>query len=159
MDSMASILLNRSENEILAARLLGKLSDNEELAKNLELPKGTTFYSAVINHSYYAIFYCAKAYLLAKGIYLRSKQGQHQQVYHKFRRLVKEGVIDNELLKIYEEIKIKAESLLEILHNEKEKRRTFTYETIPQANKEPAEDSIKNAIIFVSHLKKVMLLK
>ena len=154
MDSEVNLLLDRAENELLVARSLVKLSENKEDASIFELPEGTTFYSGAISHSYYAIFYCAKAYLLSKGIKLSSKQGQHQQVYFKFKNLVKEGVIEGELLKIYEDLKIKAESLLEILHNEKEKRKTFTYETHSQANKEPAEESLKNATFFIAHIRK-----
>ncbi len=156
MDSMVSILLERAENEILAARSMYKLSINEEIAQGFELPKGTTFYSGIISHSYYAIFYCAKAYLRNKGIMIKSEQGEHQQVYHKLRRLVKDGVIDAELLRIYEEVRIRAESLLGIFYDEKEKRKTFTYKTIPQANKEPAEESIKNALTFLAHLKNMI---
>jgi len=156
MDSEVSILLNRAENELLLARSLDRLSWDDREASAFQLPKGTTFYSGVISHCYYAIFYCAKAYLLSKGIKLKSKQGQHQQVYFEFKKLVREGIIEKEILRIYEELKIKAESLLEILSTEKEKRKTFTYETISQANKQPAEDSIKNAISFISHIRRMI---
>ncbi len=156
MDSEVSILLDRVENELLTARSLDKLSEDKDKASTFDLPKGTTFYSSVISHAYYSIFYCAKAYLLSKKIKLQSKQGQHQQVYFQFKKLVKERIIEKELFKIYEELKIKADSLLEILHNEKEKRKTFTYETIPQANKQPAKDSINNAMEFISHIRKMI---
>jgi hypothetical protein len=39
------------------------------------------------------------------------------------------------------------------LKTEKDKRTNFSYETIPQANKQPAEDSLNNAIFFISHIK------
>ena len=47
----------------------------------------------------------------------------------------------------------RAEALLDILKTERVKRTNFTYETIPQANKEPAEDSLNNALLFISHIK------
>lgn len=153
MDSEANLLLDRADNELLAAKALHKLSEDNELKISMLLPPKTTFYSSVIGHSYYCIFYSAKAYLIHKDIKLSSEQGQHQQVYFKFKQFVQKGVLQSELLKIYDDIKLKAEKLLEILHEEKEKRKIFTYQTIPQANKSPAEDSIKNANFFISHIK------
>ncbi len=154
MDSKVSLLLQRADNEILTGRSLKKLSEDEKETISFELPQGTTFYSAVISHSYYAIFYSTKAYLTSKNINLKSTQGQHQQVYFKFKKLVREGIIEEELLKIYEEVKIKAEVLLDIIKNERDKRHNFTYETIPQANKSPAGESLKNAEFFVAHMKR-----
>ena len=39
-----------------------------------------------------------------------------------------------------------------LIYIEKKKRGNFTYKTLPQANKEPAEDSTKNANLFVSSI-------
>lgn len=153
MDSEVSLMLARADNELLAARSLKKLSEEEQAKTALEVPLDTTFYSSVISHAYYAIFYSAKAYLLSRGIKL-TKQGQHQQVHFKFKELVKKGILEKELLTIYEDIKTKAEELLEVLHEKREKRETFTYETLPQANKEPAEESLKNAVFFISYIRK-----
>lgn len=153
MDSEVSLLIDRAENELVAARVLKQVSGEDKIKKILQIDLPFTFYSSVISHSYYAIFYSAKAYLASKKIELLSEQGLHQQVYFKFRKLVQQGIIDEEMLSIYEDLKIKAESLLEIFDSEREKRKTFTYMTIPQANQAPAEDSIKNAEFFVSHIK------
>ena len=43
--------------------------------------------------------------------------------------------------------------LLEILDKEEENRTTYTYHKLPQANKEPAGESITNAQFFISHIK------
>lgn len=153
MDSKVSLLLDRADNELLAAKSLYKISEDNKLKTDILLPPQTTFFSSVISHSYYAIFYSAKAYLTCKDIKLSSEQGQHQQVYFKFKQIVKEGILQRELLEIYEDIKFKAEKLMGILLEEKEKRKVFTYQTIPQANKSPAEDSIKNASFFIAHIK------
>lgn len=156
MDSKVNLLMDRAENEIFAAQALKKLSEEASLKKEFEFSPSVSFYSSVINHSYYAIFYSAKAYLTAKNIPLKSKQGQHQQVYFEFKKLVEKGIIEKELLRIYEEVKIRAESLLDILKTERAKRTNFTYETIPQANKQPAEDSLKNALFFISHIREFL---
>ena len=156
MDLKVSLLIGRASNEILAARALKKISDEPGLKQQIEFPAETTFYSNVISNSYYSIFYSAKAYLLSKKITVLSEQGQHQFVYFKFRKLVEEGIVEKELLRIYDEVKGRAEALLEILKSEREKRKDFTYETLPQANKQPAEDSLNNAVHFLSHIKELL---
>jgi len=156
MDSQVEIFIKRADTELLAAKSLKVLSEETKHKDELSIPQGATFYSSVISHSYYAIFYAAKAYLLSKNILLKSRQGQHQQVYFKFRKLVQYGEIEKELLRIYEENKLKAEVLLDILKSEKVKRTDFTYETIPQANKAPAEESLNNATIFISHIRRLL---
>lgn len=67
--------------------------------------------------------------------------------------MVKSGLIEKDLLKVYEAVKTKAEVLLEILEKEKGKRNEFVYETLPLANKYPAEDSINNALLFIAYIK------
>jgi len=156
MDSEASLFMDRAQNSIQASQALKKITEDESLKELLGFTKEVSFYSSVINHSYYAIFYAAKAYLLSKAIPLKSKQGQHQQVYFEFKKLVDKGEVEKELLKIYEENKLKAEALLEILRSERGKRTDFTYETLAQANKAPAEESLNNALNFISHIKKFL---
>ena len=66
------------------------------------------------------------------------------------------GVLDVKLLAIYKKLVVRADELLGIFKNEKKKRGNFTYSTIPQANKEPAEDSVIHAKLFVANIKKVV---
>ncbi len=152
MDLKVKILIERAENELLASRALKMMSEDVSLKNLTELPPDTTFYSAVISHAYYAIFHSAKAYLLSKNVSL-PEQGQHQAVYFSFRSAVRNGDLDAELLALYEEVKIKAEALLEIFEKEEKNRAKFTYKTVAEANKEPAESSIKNARTFFTHLR------
>lgn len=152
MDSEVKIMLDRADNEIIAAKALKKLSEDEKAQQELSVPNKTTFYSSVISHSYYSIFYAARAYLISKGIKLSSEQGVHQQVYFQFKRIIIEEPSGKEMLELYEGIKTKAEVLLDIFSDEKRKRKMFTYETISQANRSPAEESIKNASTFFSHI-------
>jgi hypothetical protein len=53
-----------------------------------------------------------------------------------------------------------AESLKRLSEEQKDKenfkRGHFTYETIPQANKEPATDSLNNSKFFVANISKVV---
>lgn len=156
MVSMTDLLINRAENEIVTAEKLKRMSEDPEAKTFMEVPQDMTFYSAVISHSYYAIFYSAKAILMKEGI-KTDKPNVHQKTLHAFNKfLVKTGKLDKALLKIYEDMVIKAEALLNIFAEEKTKRGDFTYETLPQANKEPAETSLNNAKLFVSNIKKVL---
>lgn len=155
MDSEVELSSKRAENELIAAKALFSLSELVEAKKLLKVSADETFYNSVIEHAYYSIFYCAKAYLMNKGIKF-PEQGQHQAVYFAFRKLVREGKVAIELVELYKEVKIKAETLLEILEKVEENRTKFIYKTLAQANKEPADSSIKNAEIFLAQVKSLI---
>ena len=150
MDSLVKLYLERSENEVVLAEAVVSLSSEDDLKSKLKIEKNMTFYSAVISHSYYAIFYCARAYLLSKGIKVKSPR-EHQKTYNEFKKLVKEGTVEKEFLELYKEVLIKADTLLDILKTERKKRGEFTYEKLPQANRQPALDSLSNAQKFFKH--------
>jgi len=147
MDPLVKLYLERADTEIVEAESLFKISGDNSLKAILKIDVSKTFYSGVISHSYYAIFYSAKAYLLSKGITISSPR-EHQKVYLAFSKLVNEKTINKELFNIYDKEFLKAEVLLEILEGELGKRTKFTYKTLPQANKEPAFESTENANKF-----------
>jgi uncharacterized protein (UPF0332 family) len=156
MDSVVEVYSERADNELLAARSLKRLSENLASKRDFDLPEEITFYSAVISHSYYAIFYAAKAILLTKGIITYSPE-IHKKTFDEFKKhFVETGILDIKLLEIYLKMTVRADELLEIFREEKSKRGKFTYSTIPQANKDPAEDSLKNAKAFVSNIRQVI---
>lgn len=146
------LYLERAENELVLAKAIFTLTQDEKLQREtFEIKSPLTFYSAVISHAYYCIFYSAKAYLLKKGITVDAPE-EHRKTYEEFKKLVLEGVIDVELLKFYEQAMIRAERLLGIIKAEKKKRGDFTYQIIPQANQEPAKESLDNAREFFKHI-------
>jgi uncharacterized protein (UPF0332 family) len=151
MDFEYKIYLSRSENELNLSTIIQKISENKKIQVEIFTMKKDTYYSAVISHSYYSIFYAAKAYLILKGIKTYAPE-EHKKTFNQFSKLVEEGVIDVELLKIYRNMLIRADSLLYIFETEKGKRGKFTYKRIPQANQEPAQKSIKNAKIFFKNI-------
>lgn len=156
MDSMVKIFLQRAVNEISAAKLLFAVSGNESKKKEFELEEAVTFYSAAISHSYYAIFYSAKAILLTRGIRTVSPE-IHKKTYNLFKKeFVDSGILDVTLLNIYKRMLVRADELLQIFKDEKWKRGHFTYHTIPQANKEPAEQSMENSLFFLKNIKQVL---
>ena len=59
---------------------------------------------------------------------------------------------------IYQDALLKAESLLKIFKDEKWKRGHFTYHKLPQANKEPAQESFDNADKFFKVIYNLILL-
>ena len=156
MDSQVEIFVKRANNELLAAEALRKLSEEIKYKGEFSIPQNETFYSSVISHSYYAIFYAAKAILLTKNIRTTSPN-IHRTTYDLFdKTFVKTGVLDKKLLQIYTDIVVKAGDLLEIFKDQKWKRGNFTYQVIAQANKTPADDSLKNAKLFVANISKVI---
>ncbi len=152
MDSDTKLYLERAENELRLAEIIMQISMNKDLQiKAFDVRKPDTYYSSVISHAYYSIFYSAKAYLISKGIITKAPE-EHRKTYEEFKNLVLQGVIDGALLKLYEEVLVKADDLLGIFRMEKKKRGEFTYKRISQANLEPAKESLENAEIFLKHI-------
>ncbi len=152
MDSKAEMYLRRARTEIDSAAILFEASSaKSKIKEDLKIQEDSTFYSGVISHSYYSIFYCAKAMLLTKGVET-SDPFVHSKTYNAFKEVfIDSGLLDAKLLVIYKELIVRADELLEIFRQEKRKRGDFTYTTIPQANRSPAETSITNAKTFYKH--------
>ena len=69
MSDESELYLQRAENEIVVAQMLFDISSNTKLQREqFKIEKSFTFYSTVISHSYYCIFYSAKAILINEGI-------------------------------------------------------------------------------------------
>jgi uncharacterized protein (UPF0332 family) len=150
MDSKVEIYLKRARTEIDSAILLFETSGNQVL-NQFNIDPNDTFYSGVISHAYYSIFYCAKAMLLSKKIETSAPE-VHKKTFKMFKKIfINTGLLDKKLFEIYNEMIIKADTLLEIFKTEKKKRGDFTYNTIPQANKSPAQESIENSKTFYRH--------
>ena len=158
MDSIQRLYLEKAENELTLSEMLFRISMSEELKSVMKINKNQTFFSAVISHSYYCIFYCSKAYLLSKNLNPKSP-AVHSKVYKEFRKFVESGTLDRELLRIYDDARIKAEILLNILFKESEKRSQFTYEKLPQANQKPALNSLKNSQKFFKTIYNILHLQ
>jgi len=151
------MFLKRARSEIDAAEILFITSDNKELKNRFLVNEESTFYSWVISHAYYSIFYCAKAMLLTKKVETIAPE-VHKKTFNNFKEMfIDNGLMDMKLLLCYQYLIIRAESLLEIYRIEKKKRGDFTYNTIPQANLSPAEESIKHAKEFFKHCNSYLL--
>ena len=157
MSDEAELYLQRAENELVAAQMLFEVSNNPKLQKEqFKLEKDFTFYSTVIGHSYYSIFYSAKAMLIKTSIKTEAPE-VHKKTLEAFEKyLVNTGKLDMELLKIYQKMVVRADALLGIFSMEKRKRGEFTYQKLPQANKEPAWESLSNASFFFKNINKIL---
>ena len=152
MDSKVKLYIERAENEITFAKASFMLSSEERIKQELFIPKEMTFYSHVISHAYYCIFYCAKSILLKHGVETYPPD-EHRKTLDEFEaRLVKTGILDYELLNIYKSLIVKADELLAIFSQEKKKRGEFTYHRLPQANVKPSEESVRNAEKFFKNI-------
>ena len=152
MDSDTKLYLERAGNELKLAEIIMQMSINKDLQTKIPtIDKPDTYFSSVISHAYYSIFYTAKAYLIMKEIITKASE-EHKKTYDEFKRLVSQGIVDKELLRLYEEVLVKAEELLGIFKIEKKKRGEFTYQRIAQANLEPAKESLENAKTFLKNI-------
>ncbi|MCK5233752.1 MAG: HEPN domain-containing protein [Candidatus Aenigmarchaeota archaeon] len=156
MDTLVELYVDRAQNEIELAKSVFKISQNTSLKSQLGVNEGVTFYSAVISHSYYAIFYSAKAVLLLKGIKTRAPEEHRKTLVAFEKELVNTGYVDVKLLEIYKKLVIEADTLLEIFSLEKSKRGKFTYHKIAQANEMPAKESIENAKVFFKNINAIV---
>ena len=155
MDSEVKLYLGRAEDEFLLAKKDFQISINNGLKETLGIPKYKTFFHSVITHAYYAIFYCAKAYLLSKGIKTRPPE-EHKRTYEEFRKIITKEKFNSNLVKVYEDEVMKARTLLEIFSKERMKRGRFTYHVRSEANIPYAKESIENAKMFLITLKIVL---
>lgn len=155
MDSEANLYLLRAEDEFLLSQKDLQISTDDKTKSLLGIPKDKTFYYSVISHAYYSIFYAAKAYLLDKGIKTKIPN-EHNKTFNTFKKFVRDGVLDKELLKIYETEIVKADFLLSVFQSEKKKRGTFTYQMKSEANFPFAQESIENARKFISNIKAII---
>ena len=107
---LSELYLRRARNELNLSVMVMKISEDPKLQMGLfSMPYEDTYFSAVISHAYYCIFYAAKSYLLIKGVKTKPPE-EHRKTYEAIERLAKEGVIDIDLLKAYRELMIRAET-------------------------------------------------
>ena len=156
MKPLVRLFLQRAENERDLAKALFDISQDNKIKKELSLTPDHTFYSAVIAHAYYAIFYCAKAILLEEDIKTEAPEVHKKTVEAFEKHLVKTGKLDIKLFKIYKKMILRADTLLGLFQLEKRKRGEFTYHKLPQANIEPAKESVENAFTFYKNINAVL---
>ena len=147
MVSEDDLYLKRAEEKVLLAKTCFEISTKSEIKTFLGLAQNQTFFNDIISLSYYSVFYSAKAYLISKGVKTQPPE-EHKKTYDEFAKFVKMGILDKELLDIYENAALEAETLLNIFLIEKKNRGRYTYNVNANANMPFAKDSIENTKKF-----------
>ncbi len=155
MDSEVKLYLIRAQDEFFLSQKDMDLSTDLRIKEFLGVEKDKTFFYSVISHAYYSIFFSAKAYLFFKGIITETPE-EHRKTYEEFKKFVENGILNKELLEIYQDAIAKAETLLKIFFNEKRKRGFFVYNVKSEANLPYAQESIKKAKKFNSLIKLIV---
>jgi uncharacterized protein (UPF0332 family) len=82
--------LERARNELKLSEIILKISQKIEVQSDiLDIPNPETYFSSVISHAYYCIFYCAKSYLLTKGVKTEPPE-EHRKTYSKSRKFIRD---------------------------------------------------------------------
>ena len=67
MGSESDLYLKRAQNEFNLATIIMQISKNEKMQFDIfHISSVDTYFSSVISHAYFCIFYSAKAYLIEK---------------------------------------------------------------------------------------------
>jgi len=150
---------SKAEYNLRIARINFNLNENPDFIKELEKteepdPEFNT-YEWVIIMSYYAMFHSVNALLRKIGIKI-GKQYAHEITtnlllyYFHYTR-----IIEDELLKIYENAEEKAKELVVSYIFAKEERTKYQYEVNLESQKKNAEKILNDAVNFVSRLKDI----
>jgi len=145
----------KAANDIALSEGLLKISVNPKLKDMLGYPQNMTFFDWVIVSAYYSIFHAAQALLGMKHV--RIVDRMHYATLTAFaKHFVISGELEEELFFIYEDSEAKAKELLDIFEEEKVKRGIFQYHRLSRNNFEPAEQSVKNAKIFLEAVQEIL---
>lgn len=79
-----------------------------------------------------------------------------QQYYALAKYFIINKELEDRLFFLYEDAEKRAEELFSTLLEEKKKRGNFTYERLPKANKQPAKESIENAVQFIRDIESIL---
>jgi len=150
---------NKSEYNLRIARINFDLNKRKDFIKELEgtveHDQNFNTYEWVIIMSYYAMFHSVNALLRKIGIKV-GKEHAHEitknLLLHCFYHT---KIIEDELLKIYENAEEKATELVVSYIFAKEERKKYQYDVNVESQKEDAEKILNDAVNFVSRLKEM----
>jgi len=145
----------KAVNDLALSQGLLKISTNEKIKDALGYSKETTFFDWVIVSSYYSIFHAAQALLGVKQIKITGRL-HHATLISFAKHYIINNELAEELFLIYEDAEKKANKLLEIIEEEKQKRGLFQYHRLSKDNLGPAQESVENAKTFLETIQKVL---
>ncbi len=156
-----------------SANLLLQASVNSKVSEQLGF-KNFNGYLWTINASYYSMFYICNALLASEGIKITAEVGVHKILFKTFiyyfylngkitKRFVEElleAQEDSKELLVMEDVLLQADkkilNLIQDLQNEREKRKTFTYELTKDRIEVKAKTSFERAKNFISEISKII---
>ena len=145
----------KATNDLALAQGLLKLSTTDALKDVLGYTKDTTFFDWAIVSSYYSIFHATQALLGLKNVKIQSRL--HYATLIAFtKHFIVNNHLKEELFLIYEDAEKKARELLDIIEEEKQKRGMFQYHRLSKNNFGPAQESVRNAQVFLEAIQEVL---
>ena len=150
------LLIKKANNNLKLAKIVFDISSNSKQKANHKLLEGDSFYDWVIITSYYAMFHITHSLLATKKIRIRNIRVHEATLYAFAHHFILTKELEDDLFLMYEDAEARANQLFNELSEEKQKRGQFTYERLPKANKEPAEESLNNAIKFVRDIESIV---
>lgn len=150
---------SKASYNLRMARINFNLNDHKDFLKELEKTEeadpGFNTYEWVIIMGYYAMFHSVNALLRKIGVKI-GKQYAHEittnlLLYYFYYT----KIIEDELLKIYEDAEEKAKGLVVSYIFAKEERTKYQYGANLESQKKDAEKVLSDSITFVSRLKDI----
>jgi|SRR3989338_918763 len=150
---------SKAEYNLRIARINFNLNEHEDLIKELEKtqeydPEFNT-YEWVVIMSYYAMFHSVNALLRKIGIKVGKEYAHEITTNLLLYYFYYAKIIEDELLKIYENAEEKAKELVVSYIFAKEERTKYQYEVNLESQKKDTEKILNDAVNFVSRLKDI----
>jgi len=149
----------KSDYNLRIARINLNLNDHKDFIKELEKteepdPEFNT-YEWVIIMGYYAMFHSVNALLRKIGIKVGKQYAHEITINLLLHYIYYTKIIEDELLKSYENAEEKAKELVVSYIFAKEERTKYQYEVNLDSQKKDAENILNDAVNFVSRLKDI----
>ena len=164
-----TFFLLKSEQAVLTAESILRISGDIEFKKKLELLSSYEGYTWVINAAYYSMFYAATALLAHYHHHLNIEQGIHTLTYHAmvYYFLDNDQKLPQRILEQYKSTTEDATELLQLVEQkarvhveqlklESKKRKEFTYEMGKISIHTKANTSLQRAQEFLNFVKELV---
>lgn len=156
---LIGLMAKKANNNLKLARTIFDLSKNEQKKESMGLMAADSFFDWVIITAYYAMFHMAHAILATKKVKIKNIRVHEATLVAFAHHFIVSKELEADMFFIYEDAEGRAEQLFNSLSDERRKRGHFTYEKLPKANMDPAQESLENATRFVQTLETILLQK
>lgn len=146
--------LKNARHNILVAKMMMSVAENEDIKKQLVLPDDFQCYTWIIAISYYAMYHAALSALAKQGY----ESDDHQATKYALAKLyVIKDELEKEALELFDQgKKILEEEYIVTLDDARKKDRAARYSAAPEYEKSKAEEIMKDAKKFVKRLAEII---